>query len=181
MGRIRCKLYEQTDPHFITLSVSHWIPLFTNPQSVEILLEGFKLLQTENNLKIYSYVILENHLHLVASSDDISKTIQKFKKFTAKKLLDLLKERNIITILEQLSFYKKTHKKISTYQVWQEGIESKLIENENMMIQKIEYIHKNPVKRGYVDEAKHWRYSSARDYAGIAGLICIEKIYTNRL
>jgi len=35
------------------------------------------------------------------------------------------------------------------------------------MIQKIEYIHNNPVKRGYVDEAVHWRYSSARDYDGI--------------
>ena len=38
------------------------------------------------------------------------------------------------------------------------------------MRQKIEYIHFNPVKRGYVDEPEHWRYSSARDYAGIAGL-----------
>ena len=36
-----------------------------------------------------------------------------------------------------------------------------------MMISKIKYIHENPVKRGYVDEATHWRYSSARDYEGI--------------
>ena len=36
-----------------------------------------------------------------------------------------------------------------------------------MMISKIKYIHENPVKRGYVDEATHWRYSSSRDYEGI--------------
>jgi putative transposase len=40
-----------------------------------------------------------------------------------------------------------------------------------MMEQKIEYIHHNPVRCGYVDEPEHWRYSSARNYAGIPGLI----------
>ena len=36
---------------------------------------------------------------------------------------------------------------------------------------------KNPVKRGYVNEAKHWRYSSARDYEGMDGLILVEKMW----
>jgi len=39
-----------------------------------------------------------------------------------------------------------------------------------MMRQKLEYIHYNPVERGYVDEPAHWRWSSARNYAGLAGL-----------
>ena len=45
------------------------------------------------------------------------------------------------------------------------------------MIQKIEYIHNNPVKRGYIDEARHWRYSSARDYDDKKGLLDIEKMF----
>jgi hypothetical protein len=49
------------------------------------------------------------------------------------------------------------------------------------MISKISYIHHNPVKRGYVDEAKHWRYSSARDYEDIDGLIEVEKFGELRL
>jgi putative transposase len=44
-----------------------------------------------------------------------------------------------------------------------------------MMQQKIEYIHQNPVKRGYVDQAEHWRYSSARDYLGGRGLLPVDK------
>jgi putative transposase len=44
-----------------------------------------------------------------------------------------------------------------------------------MMQQKIEYIHQNPVKRGYVDLAEHWRYSSARDYAGSERLLPVDK------
>jgi len=46
-----------------------------------------------------------------------------------------------------------------------------------MMINKINYIHHNPVKRGYVDEAIHWRYSSARDYKGVNGSIEVEKFW----
>jgi hypothetical protein len=44
-----------------------------------------------------------------------------------------------------------------------------------MMIGKIKYIHENPVKRGYVDKVVHWRYSSARDYEGVNGLIEVER------
>jgi hypothetical protein len=45
------------------------------------------------------------------------------------------------------------------------------------MIDKINYIYHNLVKRGYVDKAKHWRCSSARDYEGIDGLIEVEKFW----
>jgi len=40
-----------------------------------------------------------------------------------------------------------------------------------MMKQKLEYIHNNPVERGYVDDPLHWRYSRARNYAGQPGLV----------
>ncbi len=40
-----------------------------------------------------------------------------------------------------------------------------------MLRPKLDYIHDNPVRRGYVDELEHWRYSSARNYAGEPGLI----------
>jgi len=43
-----------------------------------------------------------------------------------------------------------------------------------MMLQKIEYIHQNPVKRGYVDDPVHWRNSSARNYAGANGVLKID-------
>jgi len=46
-----------------------------------------------------------------------------------------------------------------------------------MMKEKITYIHHNPVKRGYIEEAEHWRYSSAKDYAGIDGILKIERVW----
>ncbi len=177
MGRSRYKIYEPTYPHFITCTILHWIPIFTRTQTTDIIFDSLKYLQQTDNLKLYSYVILENHLHLIASSDDIGKSMRKFKAHTAKEILKLLQENNIKTILEQLAFYKKAHKKNTTYQLWQEGIQPKLIKDDKMMIDRINYIHNNPVKRGYIEEARYWRYSSARDYEDIKGLIEIERFF----
>lgn len=41
---------------------------------------------------------------------------------------------------------------------------------------KVDYIHNNPVKKGFVDKPAHWRYSSARDYHGVVGLIEVERL-----
>lgn len=46
------------------------------------------------------------------------------------------------------------------------------------MRQKIEYIHNNPVQRGYVDLPIHWRYSSARNYAGMEGLLPVRMTWS---
>ena len=65
------------------------------------------------------------------------------------------------------------------YQVWQEGSHPQEIYGEKMLIQKIEYIHNNPVRRGYVDEAGYWRYSSARTYEGMEGLLEVRTDWRN--
>jgi REP element-mobilizing transposase RayT len=177
MGRSRYKIYETTHPHFVTCTILHWLPLFTRQESVQIIIECLKFLQKNDNLKLYAYVILENHLHMVISSDDLHKTMQSFKQYTAKQLLELLKKENVTTILDQLAFYKKAHHQEKSYQVWEEGYQPKLIQDEEMMQIKVDYIHNNPIKRGYVDEAIHWRYSSARDYNDASGLIEIERLW----
>ena len=136
MGRSRYKIYEPTHPHFITCTVLHWIPIFTRIQSTDIIFESLRYLQKSDNLQIYSYVILENHLHMIVSSDDIGKSMSRFKSFTAKELLKLLQKSNAKTILDQLAFYKKAHKSETSYQLWQEGIQPKLIKDDKMMIDR---------------------------------------------
>ncbi len=125
----------------------------------------------KEGLTIYAYVILENHCHLIVQSNALDRDIACFKSYTAKQLIKYLYENNVKQILEQLAFYKKAHKMDRAYQFWQEGVHPEWIQHNEMMRQKIEYIHYNPVKRGYVDKAEHWRYSSARNYAGQKGLI----------
>jgi hypothetical protein len=61
------------------------------------------------------------------------------------------------------------------YQVCQEGVHAEMVYSESVMQQKLDYIHQNPVKRGYVDFGEQWRYSSARDYQGELGLIEVRR------
>ncbi|WP_073584803.1 REP-associated tyrosine transposase [Vibrio quintilis] len=172
MGRSRYKIMHQGAPHFVTLTVLHWIPVFTRPQTVNILLDSLSFLMREN-MKIHAYVILENHLHMVVQSQQLDRDIARFKSYTARQLILYLTQHKAKTILDQLAFYKKAHKNDRAYQFWQEGAYPELIQGDEMMHQKVEYIHQNPVKRGYVDKATHWRYSSARNYEGETGLIDI--------
>jgi putative transposase len=170
MGRSRYKIVDPKLPHFLTCTVLHWIPIFTRQSTVDIVLESLRFLM-KDGLNIYAYVILENHLHLVAQSEDLSRDIARFKSFTAKKQIQYFAENNVKQILDQLAFYKKAHKDDRAYQLWQEGSHPEWIQNDEMMRQKIKYIHQNPIKRGYVDSPEHWRYSSARSYAGQDNLL----------
>jgi len=45
------------------------------------------------------------------------------------------------------------------------------LNTNEMLDQKLDYLHDNPVVSGFVNEPEHWRYSSAMDYAGGKGLL----------
>ncbi|MCB0195658.1 MAG: transposase [Anaerolineae bacterium] len=170
MGRSRYKFIDPTQPHFMTCTVLHWIPVFTRQETVSTLLDSLQFL-IDDGLTLYAYVILENHMHLVAQSPQLDRDIARFKSYTASSIIQYLEKKRVKIILDQLAFYKKAHKRDRTYQFWQEGVHPQWVQGRGVMQQKVDYIHQNPVERGYVDKPEHWRYSSARNYAGRVGLI----------
>jgi REP element-mobilizing transposase RayT len=143
---------------------------------VQIVLDSLDYLQKSGRIQVYAYVIMENHLHLIASAKDLSKELGDFKSYTARKIIDCLQEKHSERLLRELKLHKVPHKIDRTYQVWQEGSHPEIIQSVEMLRQKIEYIHLNPVRRGYVDDPVDWRYTSARNYAGKGGVldICID-------
>jgi len=162
--RTRYKITEKECIYFVTSTIVEWMPVFTSQKYCDIIIESIKFCKTHKDLKLYAFVIMDNHIHLVAKAPELSDTLSSFKKFTAKEIIDQLKLDNKQWLLSQLAFYKKKYKTESDYQVWQEGIHPQLILNEEMLRQKIEYIHCNPVRRGLVDLPEYWRYSSYRNY-----------------
>nr|WP_263971271.1 transposase [Leptolyngbya sp. PCC 6406] len=148
------------------------MPIFSQPELVAIALDSLQFLQVQQRLTLYSYVIMENHLHLIASAEDLSKEMGNFKSFTARSIVDWLHEEQPNSYwLARLEAAKLAHKSGQRYQLWQEGSHPQMISSEDMLRQKLEYIHNNPVKRGYVDDPAHWRYSSYRNYMGEVGLL----------
>jgi REP element-mobilizing transposase RayT len=92
MGRSRYSIRDEQAPHFLTCTVINWMPLFTRPQTVEIILNALRYRQENNGWKLYGYVILENHLHLIVQAENLSSEIAHFKSYTARQLIDQLKE-----------------------------------------------------------------------------------------
>jgi putative transposase len=173
MSRDRYRIFDTIYPHFLTCTVVGWLPVFTRPECVEIVLDSWRFLQKAERMTLLGYVVLENHLHFVATSENLAKQVGDFKSFTARKIIDWLESHGENSLLAQLQREKALHKADRQYQLWQEGSHPKQITTDEMMLQKLEYMHYNPVKRGYVDDPIHWRYSSARNYAGQPGLIQI--------
>jgi putative transposase len=174
MGRSRYKFGDITAPHFLTCTVLQWIPVFTRPETVNIVLDSFRFLMDEG-FQLYAYVILENHLHLIARSEKLDRDMARFKSHTARQIINYLKLNHVRMILDQLAFFKKSKKSDSQYQFWQEGVHPEQIISDEMMRTKVGYIHNNPVNRGYVDRPEHWRYSSARNYIGKPGSLDVCK------
>jgi len=116
-------------------------------------------------------------LHAVLQVKKISEVIRKVKSFTARSIIDVVKASGSKNILHELQMAKLSHKVQSVHQLWQEGSYPEEIVNEEMMEQKIEYIHENPVRRGYVKSPTEWRYSSAGDYEGMSGLLPIDTVW----
>jgi putative transposase len=121
----------------------------------------------------YGYVLLENHCHLIASGDELGKAMTRFKSYTARRIVERLSAIDS-PALDLLAWHKAAHKTDREHQIWQECSHPQLIQGEAMMRQKLEYLHNNPVARGYVDDSVHWRYSSTRNHAGLPGLLEVE-------
>jgi putative transposase len=171
MSRSRYRIFEQEKPHFLTATVVAWLPVFAQPAIVDMIFESWRFMQRERGLRLYGYVIMENHLHCIASAPNLSELIGRFKSFTARQIIDEMERRGYATMLAELRYFTARHKSDQQFQLWQEGSHPQEIQGDEMMDQKLEYTHNNPVRRGYVDESVHWRYSSARNYAGMEGLI----------
>jgi REP element-mobilizing transposase RayT len=170
MTRSRYRIYDNAYPHFMTCTIVGWLSVFTRPETVEIDFDSWRYLGREREFKVFAYVILENHLHLIAASPQLAEDMGDFKSYTARQIIDLLEHRGARTLPEQLAWHKAKHKTDRDYQLWQEGSHPEQIQSEEMMRQKVEYIHNNPLARGYVASPEHWRYSSAANYMRQPGL-----------
>lgn len=164
--RSRYRIHAPGAPHFITGTIVEWLPVFTTAACCDILVRAFAYSREHKGLKLHAWVILDNHFHAIVAGPELAKTIGDLKKFTARELLAQLAGERRDWLLNQLRYYCAAHKTASEHQVWQEGVHPQAILSDETMLQKLEYLHNNPVKRGLVASPEHWRYSSAHEWLG---------------
>ena len=163
--------------YFMTFTVVDWIDVFTRRVYKDIVVDSLRHCQEHKGLDIYSWCIMSNHVHLIASSTSqqtLSDILRDMKKFTSKAIVAAIAETNESRkkwMLDKLEFRGRINPKIKNYQFWQAGFHPIELVSNAFMEQKLDYIHNNPVEAGYVARPEDYLYSSAIDYAGGKGML----------
>ncbi len=173
------KIVDQNATYFLTFTVVGWIDLFTRKECKQIIIDSLKYCQQQKGLMIYAYVLMESHIHLVASAQEkssgISAIIRDFKKFTSKQIIQWMQNNTVESRKEWMEmvfrYYGKYNTNNAVFQVWKQDNCPKICALPEFTFQKINYIHQNPVVSGIVDDPLAYRYSSARNYAGISDTV----------
>jgi putative transposase len=161
--RSRYLVHEPGRAHFVTATIVEWLPVFASAACCDILVASLAHCRERKALKIHAWVILDTHFHAVLAAPDLSAVLRDMKSYTAKLLIEQVTAEGRQWLLNQLQHFRAAHKP-NQYQIWQEGSHPQAILTDDIMQQKLEYIHNNPVKRGFVVSPEHWRYSSAHDW-----------------
>jgi putative transposase len=173
--RNRYKIIVPGNTSFVTSSIVNWINIFTSEKYIKILTDAIKYNQKNKDLEVFAYVIMKNHFHLLCRSEKLKNIISSIKSYSAKGIIQQLKDDNKFEILKTFEENKLPFKTDRQYQVWQEGFHPEEIIGEKMYYQKLKYIHNNPIKAEYVEGILEWKYSSVRDYMeGLQGLIKLD-------
>ena len=160
----RIQIENENQIHFLTMTIIEWIDIITNKIYFDIIADSLNYCQRYKHLKIFEYAIMPNHLHVIAKAgppEKLSQVVSDFKKHTSREILKALRSdnRRYIFNLIKNSFARKQG---YDQQVWQRENYPEMINSENFYIQKANYIHLNPVRKGLVEYPADWLNSSAK-------------------
>jgi REP element-mobilizing transposase RayT len=167
MTRTRYKATESEYPIFATGTCIDWLPLLKPDETKQILVDVIVNIQKRTPLKIYAIVIMHNHFHMIYSSSNPAQDMGNLKSFSARQIIQYYKNIGEEDVLRQLRNACPNYQKDRTHKFWQEGYCPKQMYSFDVLEQKIDYIHWNPVRKGYVDSPEKWKWSSANPDVGI--------------
>ncbi len=149
--------------YFTTFTVIDWLPIFINPEPIEIINSSLRFCYANKHLRIHAYVIMPNHIHLIVSdanyeNERLGKTLTDFRKYTGNRLANYI-DANLSETLSQTIRAKQLNDR--TRQLWQPGWHAEAVSTERFLAQKVNYIHENPIRKGLVKLPEHWQQSSA--------------------
>lgn len=155
------RFHETGDLHFITFSCHNREPLLSTPTSRDEFLKTLEQMRLWYDFFVTGYVVMPEHVHLLVSEP-------KTKKLSV--ILQMLKQKTSreLSPIEGAPFWEPRY---YDYNVWSEA----------KRIEKLRYIHRNPVRRGLVARPEDWHWSSFLHYAtGTASIVEVESQWTAR-
>jgi len=133
--------------YFVTLTVVDWIDVFTRRYYSDFIIENLRHCQQNKRLNVYAYIIMTNHIHMIANVTDgsLGDVLGHFKTYTSKKLFEMIsnntQESRRDWMLKAFTDAGKYNPLNKQHQFWQNG--------------------NYPVRAGFVGSAHEYWYSSA--------------------
>ncbi len=171
------KFHDNDKLYFISFAVVYWIDVFIREEYKEAIIESWKYCQEKKSLEIYGWCLMTSHVHMIIGSksnklEDIVRDMKSYTSTTLKKIItENQQESRKEWMLWMMKRAGKKNSNNSDWQFWQQHNKPIQIKDQGMFDKTLEYIHMNPVMAGFVSKPEDWKYSSARDFCGLNGLI----------
>jgi REP element-mobilizing transposase RayT len=171
------KFRDNTKPYFISFATVYWLDVFIRNEYKNILLDSWRYCIPRKGLEVYAWCIMTSHVHMIIGSNKgpLKDIVQDMKSYTSTKLKEAIQNhygesrREWLLWMMQRAGLKNVNN--NDFQFWQQHNKPIELFTPQVMQQKLDYIHNNPVVAGFVDRPEAYLYSSARDYAGEPGLL----------
>ena len=172
MGR-KYSFQDNRQLYFVTFTVVHWIDVFIREEYRKILYDSIKYCQANKGLEVYGYCIMTSHVHMIIGTEKgvLSDIVRDFKSFTSRHIRKAI-ESNLYESRREwmLSLMYESgmeNKRNRYFQFWQQHNHPIELSSNEMIDQRLAYMHNNPVELGLVEKEEEWLHSSAGDYYGI--------------
>jgi len=166
MGRYR--IVDDNGIYFTTHTIVEWLPVFCERKYFEIITGSLRHCQDKKGLTIFGYVVMLTHFHLVAQTEDgvkFHEVMRDMKKFTSKEISRELESDGQRLFLYVFKKAAEREKGRQRYKVWQHDYHPQIVYSDSVCYQKLDYMHNNPLRKGFVEKPEDWLFSSARNYA----------------
>src|SRR6266496_2619678 len=147
---------------FFTATILEWKPLLQQEKYKNMIINSLSFLVKDKRVIVYAFIIMNNHIHFIWQIQEgfTKEAVQRdFLKFTAQKIKDDV-EKNHPKVMSLFKVNAKDRK----YQIWERNSLSVDLFSERVFIQKLNYIHQNPVKAGLCNNPEEYYYSPAKFY-----------------
>ena len=168
---------------FVSFAVVEWIDVFTRNKYKNILVDSLEYCQREKGMELFAWCIMTNHVHLIfrdKNGKSPESILGDFKRFTSKAIVKSIKnnpsESRKEWLLDQFEKAANKSSNVNRHQFWRHDNHPIELWSTKIIIQKLNYLHRNPVAAGLVYKAEDYVYSSAASYAGNQGLLDVNLI-----
>lgn len=165
---------------FWTSSIIEKIPVLRSPTAAKCLLDVIDDYRCRYRVRLLAYVVMPEHIHLLLwteHAETVEKFLEQILRHTSARLAAMAgraEARGGRLASAWLARFRARARGKARVRVWKERGRAHPVKDEAMLLQKMEYIHLNPVKKGYVERAEDWLFSSAAWYTNSTGPITID-------